>query len=349
HGGAALPEIQAIDLRRHKPPSQRWLSPPLRDALARTLAEGEQAMLFLNRRGYAPLTLCRACGHRLECPRCSAWLVEHRLIRQLQCHHCGFSIRAPGACPACGASGELAACGPGVERLSEEVAELHPKARVSVMASDTIAGPLAAAEFVRAVTEREIDIVIGTQIVAKGHHFPFLTLVGVVDGDLGLSGGDLRAAERSFQLLYQVAGRAGRAERPGRVLVQTADPGHPVMQALVAGDRDRFLAAEAADRKRHRMPPFGRLVALIVSAGDAAHADATAKALARTAPRTGEIEVLGPSDAPLRLLRGRHRRRLLLKAPRGADVQALVTDWLAKVPVTGDARVQVDIDPYSFM
>ena len=354
HGGAELPKIEAIDLRRHRPPSQRWLSPPLRDALTETLAQGEQAMLFLNRRGYAPLTLCRACGHRLECPRCSAWLVEHRLIRQLQCHHCGYAVKAPETCPACGAAGELAACGPGVERLSEEVAELYPKARVSVMASDTITGPLAAGEFVRAVTEREIDIVIGTQIVAKGHHFPFLTLVGVVDGDLGLSGGDLRAAERSFQLLYQVAGRAGRAERPGRVLVQTADPAHPVMQALVAGDRDRFLAAEAADRKRHHMPPFGRLVALIVSAGDPAHADATARALARTAPRGGAlggdgVEVLGPSEAPLRLLRGRHRRRLLLKAPRGMDVQSLLLDWLAQVPVTGDARVQVDIDPYSFM
>jgi primosomal protein N' (replication factor Y) len=349
HGGAELPRIEAVDLRRHKPPSQRWLSPPLKDALTATLAEGEQALLFLNRRGYAPLTLCRACGHRLECPRCSAWLVEHRLIRQLQCHHCGYAVRAPDACPACGAEGEMAACGPGVERLSEEVAELFPKARVSVMASDTITGPLAAAEFVRAVTEREIDIVIGTQIVAKGHHFPFLTLVGVVDGDLGLSGGDLRAAERSFQLLYQVAGRAGRADRPGRVLVQTADPGHPVMQALVAGDRDRFLAAEAEDRKRRHMPPFGRLVALIVSAGDAPHADATARALARTAPRGDGVEVLGPSDAPLRLLRGRHRRRLLMKAPRGVDVQALLIDWLKQVLVTGDARVQVDIDPYSFM
>jgi primosomal protein N' (replication factor Y) len=349
HAGAVLPEIQAVDLRRHRPPRQRWLSPPLRDALKETLAQGEQALLFLNRRGYAPLTLCRACGHRLQCPQCSAWLVEHRLIRQLQCHHCGHAMRAPEACPACGTAGELAACGPGVERLSEEVSELFPKARVSVMASDTITGPQAAAEFVRAVTEREIDIVIGTQIVAKGHHFPFLTLVGVVDGDLGLSGGDLRAAERSFQLLYQVAGRAGRADRPGRVLVQTADPDHPVMQALVAGDRDRFLAAEAADRKRHGMPPFGRLVALIVSAGDAGHADATVRALARTAPRGEGVEVLGPSEAPLRLLRGRHRRRLLLKAPRGADVQGLVREWLAKVPVTGDARVQVDVDPYSFM
>lgn len=349
HGGASLPEIQAIDLRRDKPPRQRWLSPTMRRALADTLEQGEQAMLFLNRRGYAPLTLCRACGHRLQCPSCSAWLVEHRLVRRLQCHHCGYGTRLPEACPSCGAAGEMAACGPGVERLSEEVAELFPQARASVMASDTITGPRAAAEFVRAVERHEIDIVIGTQIVAKGHHFPMLTLVGVVDGDLGLAGGDLRAAERSFQLLYQVAGRAGRAGRPGKVLIQTADPGHPVMRALIAGDRDGFLAAEAEARKRAAMPPFGRLAALIVSSGDAGHADATARALARTAPRGEGIEVLGPAPAPLSLLRGRHRRRLLLKARRGVDVQGLLAEWLGRVPLAGDIRVQVDVDPYSFM
>jgi primosomal protein N' (replication factor Y) len=258
-------------------------------------------------------------------------------------------MRLPETCPSCGAAGELAACGPGVERLSEEIAELFPEARASVMASDTITGPRAAAEFVRAVAAHEIDIVIGTQIVAKGHHFPMLTLVGVVDGDLGLSGGDLRAAERCFQLLYQVAGRAGRADRPGRVLVQTADPGHPVIRALVAGDRDGFLAAEAEARRQAGMPPFGRLAALIVSSGDADHADATARALARTAPRAEDVEVLGPAPAPLSLLRGRHRRRLLLKARRGVDVQGLLRAWLARVPLSGDVRVQVDIDPYSFM
>ena len=349
HGGALLPEIQAIDIRKHKPPRQRWLTPPLRQAVADTLAAGEQAMLFLNRRGYAPLTLCRACGHRMQCPSCSAWLVEHRLVGKLQCHHCGYSTRMPEACPACGAEGELAACGPGVERLSEEVAELFPEARASVMASDTITGPVAAANFVRAVEEHEIDIVIGTQIVAKGHHFPLLTLVGVVGADAGLAGGDLRGAARSFQLLYQVAGRAGRAERPGKVLIQTADPDHPVMRALVAGDRDGFLAAETEARKRTGMPPFGRLAALIVSSGEASHADATARALARTAPRGEGIDILGPAPAPLALLRGRHRRRLLMKVRRGMDVQGLLHDWLAQVPLSGDARVQVDVAPYSFM
>src|SRR5690606_1115281 len=268
HAGAALPEIAAIDMRRDRPPRPRFVSPGLRAALADTLAAGEQAMLFLNRRGYAPLTLCRACGHRLHCPRCTAWLVEHRLAGRLMCHHCGYESGLPSACPACGAAGTLAACGPGVERLAEEVAEVLPAARVEVVTSDTVAGPRAAAAFVGRMPRHEIDLLIGTQIVAKGHHFPMLTLVGVVDADLGLHGGDLRAAERTYQLLHQVAGRAGRAQRRGRVLLQTFDPDHPVIRALVAGDRERFFEEEAEDRRRAGMPPFGRLAALILSAAD---------------------------------------------------------------------------------
>ncbi|MBX6322776.1 MAG: primosomal protein N', partial [Rhodospirillaceae bacterium] len=271
HAGAALPEIAAVDLRRHRPPPRSWLSPPLRAALGEALAAGEQAMLFLNRRGYAPLTLCRACGHRMQCPQCTAWLVEHRLIGVLQCHHCGHETRLPEACPKCGAQGSFAACGPGVERLAEEAAALFPQARIAIMTSDTVPGPLAAAELVRRVEARALDLLIGTQIVAKGHHFPMLTLVGVVDADLGLQGGDLRAAERTFQLLDQVAGRAGRADRPGRVLLQTCEPDHPVIRALLARDRDGFLRSEAEARRAAGLPPFGRLAALIVS-GPAAEA-----------------------------------------------------------------------------
>jgi primosomal protein N' (replication factor Y) len=270
HAGAALPAIGVVDIRRDPPPRQRWLTPALCRAISEALAAEEQAMLFLNRRGYAPLTLCRDCGHRLQCPRCTAWLVEHRLSGRLMCHHCGFTTRLPPFCPNCSAADALAACGPGVERLAEEVAALFPAARTAIMTSDTVTGPEAAAAFLARVREREIDILIGTQIVAKGHNFPLLTLVGVVDADLGLFGGDLRAAERTYQLLHQVAGRAGRAERPGRVILQTADPEHPVMRALIGGDRDRFLAEEAAERRRGGMPPFGRLVALVVSGASAA-------------------------------------------------------------------------------
>ena len=354
HGGAELPKIQLIDLRRDRPPrieglGQSWLSPSLRQAVTETLAAQEQALLFLNRRGYAPLTLCRACGHRLQCPHCTAWLVEHRLAGRLQCHHCGFEIRLPNRCPKCAAEGALAACGPGVERLAEEAAALFPAARVAVMASDTVTGPSGAAALLGAVEAREVDLLIGTQIVAKGHHFPYLTLVGVVDADLGLYGGDLRAAERTYQLLHQVAGRAGRAERPGRVLIQTAEPEHPVMRALASGARDRFIAIESEARARAQMPPFGRLAALVLSSPDPKRLDDTARALARAAPEVEGVQILGPAPAPLAVLRGRHRRRFLLKARRDVAVQQVVKAWVARVRLPGKVRLRIDIDPYSFL
>ncbi|HEX3969774.1 MAG TPA: primosomal protein N' [Stellaceae bacterium] len=348
-GAAQLPEIRLVDMRRNLPERQRFLSPPLVRALGETLEAGEQAMLFLNRRGYAPLTLCRACGHRLECPNCTAWLVEHRLLGQLQCHHCGHAEALPALCPNCGEAHSFVPCGPGIERLSEEVALRFPKARLGVMASDTLTGPRAAEELIRAVEAHEIDVVIGTQVVAKGHHFPLLTLVGVVDADLGLEGGDLRAAERTFQLLHQVSGRAGRAERPGVVYIQTWMPEHDVMKALLADDRDRFVALEAESRKEHGMPPYGRLAALIISAPDDESADFTGRALARTAPHLPGVETLGPAPAPLRVLRGRHRRRFLVKARRDVNLQAVVRQWLARVKVPNNVRLQVDIDPYSFL
>ena len=275
-----LPDVRAVDMREAPPPRGRFLSPALVEAVQATIGRGEQAMLFLNRRGYAPLTLCRACGHRMQCPNCTAWLVEHRARRQLQCHHCGHAAPTPDLCPACGAAHSLAPVGPGVERITEEAALLFPEARVLVMASDTLPGPHAAAAAARAIAAREVDLVIGTQIVAKGWHFPHLTLVGVVDADLGLAGGDLRAAERTVQLLHQVAGRAGRAEAPGTVLLQTFSPEHPVMQALIGGDIAAFMAREAAERRPGHWPPYGRLAALIVSA-DTRRAGRCARARAR--------------------------------------------------------------------
>ena len=349
HGGAELPHIAALDLRRDAPPAGRWLAPALVEALGETVAAGEQAMLFLNRRGYAPLTLCRACGHRLECPNCSAWLVEHRFAGRLVCHHCGHTAAPPKLCPECGAEGRLAACGPGVERLAEEVGALLPEARLTIMASDTLASPKAAAAVVRQVTDREIDILIGTQIMAKGHHFPHLTLVGVVDADLGLSGGDLRASERTYQLLVQVSGRAGRAAHPGRVLLQTYMPEHPVMQALLSGDAERFLAREAEERRARRLPPFGRLAALIVSGANEERVRATARALGAASPQGAQLRVLGPAPAPLSLIRGRHRQRLLLSAAREVNVPDVLRAWLARVKPAAGVRIQVDVDPYSFL
>jgi primosomal protein N' (replication factor Y) len=336
-------------MRRQRVEAGRFLSPPLVAAMTETLAAGEQALLFVNRRGYAPLTLCRACGHRFQCPNCSAWLVEHRFVHRLLCHHCGHAEPVPPLCPSCMKAGVLAPCGPGVERLFEEVSARFPATRAALMVSDTISGPRAAAELANAMVERRIDILIGTQIVAKGHHFPMLTLVGVVDADLGLVGGDLRAAERTYQLLHQVGGRAGRAYRLGRVLIQTFMPDEPVMQALASGDRDRFLEAEAAARRAAGLPPFGRLAALIVSALDAEAVDFAAGALARAAPQWPGVVVLGPAPAPLAVLRGRHRRRFLVKAERAVGLQAVLREWLSRVRLAGSARLQTDIDPYSFL
>ncbi|HEV8679305.1 MAG TPA: primosomal protein N' [Stellaceae bacterium] len=349
HAEASLPEIALVDMRRERLAPGHFLSARLVEALGQTLSVGEQALLFLNRRGYAPLTLCRACGHRLSCPSCTAWLVEHRFTGRLQCHHCGHAERLPALCPECLTAGTLVPCGPGVERVREEVAARFPGARIALMVSDLLSGPRAAAELADAMVAHRYDVLIGTQIVAKGHHFPMLTLVGVVDADLGLAGGDLRAAERTYQLLHQVAGRAGREERPGHVLIQTYMPEQPVMQALAKGDRDGFLAAEADARRAAGLPPFGRLAALIVSAGDADSADFAARALSRAAPQLPGVSVLGPAPAPLAILRRRHRRRFLVKAERSVNLQAMLRDWLGRVRLGGSARLQVDIEPYSFI
>jgi len=348
HAGAALPDIKAVDMLKHPPPRGRWLSPALADAILETVGAGEQVLLFLNRRGYAPLTLCRTCGHRFQCPRCTAWLVEHRLAGRLQCHHCGFHISPPEHCPECKTENSLVACGPGVERLAEEIETLIPDIRMTIAASDNIQSPRAASELVRRIEDHEVDLIIGTQIVAKGYHFPLLTLVGVIDADLGLQGGDPRAAERTFQLLYQVAGRAGRGSKPGRVLLQTYLEKHPVMQALLSGNRDEFLDTESKSRSQSMMPPFGRLVSLIVSGLSETAVDQAALALARAAPTGKDIQVLGPAPAPFALLRGRHRRRLLLKTSKETAVQPLVRQWLSRTQRFKKVRIQVDVDPMSF-
>lgn len=349
HGVAVLPSVEIVDIRVDKPERQRWITPTLKQRLVETFEAGEQAMLFLNRRGYAPLTLCRACGHRFQCPNCTAWLVEHRAWGKLQCHHCGYSAKIPDACPACGAEEKLAPCGPGVERLYEEAIQTFPDLKVEVATSDNIAGPKAAAALVERVHKHEVDLLIGTQILAKGYHFPMLTLVGVIDADLGLAGGDLRAAERSYQLLTQVAGRAGRGERPGTVLLQTADPNNRVIKAIAAGDREAFDKVELSERMKYGMPPHGKLAALIVSGKKENEVDEAAWRIGRVAPRGEGIVVLGPAPAPLSLLRGRFRRRFLLRTDKSVRVQAVIQDWLSRVKTPGSVRVQVDIDPYSFM
>jgi primosomal protein N' (replication factor Y) len=355
HGVAEMPNVAIVDLRRDKDPDDtaKWLSPRLRAALTETLAAGEQAMLFLNRRGYAPLTLCEACGHKLTCPSCSAWLVEHRYRKRLACHQCGYEIAAPQACPGCAATGTLIACGPGVERVAEEFAHFFPNARYAIASSDTMqaplhSGPAETQGAIRAMAKREIDVLIGTQIMAKGHHFPQLTLVGVIDADLGGSDGDVRARERTFQLLHQVSGRAGRAEKPGLVLLQTRNPEDAVMQALARGDRDGFYAQEIDFRERAGAPPYGRLAAIIVSGYDGEAVRAIARQLGQAAPSAKDVKVWGPTPAFYALLRGQTRERLLVQASRGVDMQAYLKAWLALVKIPASIRATVDIDPISF-
>ncbi len=318
--------------------------------MAAALERGEQSLLFLNRRGYAPLTLCRVCGHRFECPSCSAWLVEHRFRGQLVCHHCGHTEHRPDSCPSCGTFDHLVACGPGIERIAEEVVTHFPDARTIVLSSDMLGGVRRLRLELEAIEKGEADIVVGTQLVAKGHNFPNMTLVGVVDADLGLANGDPRAAERTFQLLSQVTGRAGRFGKASRGLIQTFQPDHPVMRALVSGDAESFYGREIGERERAALPPFGRLAGIIVSAATRREAEDHARTLRQSAPAATGIETLGPADAPLSMIGGRHRMRLLVHGERRTDLQGYVRAMLKAAPnPKGSVRVQVDIDPQSFL
>ena len=348
-GGASLPAIALVDLRKEEPERGRWLAPRLVEEMRLRLARGEQSLLFLNRRGYAPLTLCRHCGYRFQCKSCTAWLVEHRLSHRLACHHCGHQEPVPAACPECATQDCLVACGPGVERIADEVAELLPEARLAVVTSDTLNTPEKIAEFVASAEAGLIDVIIGTQLVTKGYHFPQLTLVGVVDADLGLEGGDLRAGERTYQQIAQVAGRAGRGAKPGEVLIQTRHPEAQVIAALAAGDRDAFYAAEAEARRDAGAPPFGRWAAIIVSSEDEAEARDAARAIGGAAPRLPGIAIHGPAPAPMAMLRGRYRYRLLINARRSSELQKVIRGWLDPLKFAQGVRVAVDIDPYSFV
>ncbi len=348
-GGAEMPGIEGINLLTDPPERGRWIAPPLIKAIHETMEKGEQSLLFLNRRGYAPLTLCRHCGYRFQCPNCTAWMVEHRLTKRLACHHCGHVIPSPRFCPECKEEDSLVACGPGVERIADEVKALWPQARTAIVTSDTLWSPAKAAEFVKSVEAGAVDIIIGTQLVTKGYHFPNLTLVGVIDADLGLEGGDLRASERTFQQIVQVAGRAGRGQKPGRVFIQTRMPEAEVIKALIAGDSERFYEVETENRRRANAPPFGRFAAIIISSEDSDEAAQVARLIGKSAPLIDGMRVYGPAPAPLSVLRGRHRHRLLIHASRQIDVQAAIREWLDNITWKSGTRVAVDVDPYSFM
>ncbi len=349
HGGASLPEIHLIDLKADKPEDrQHFIAPTLQKAVAETIEKKQQALLFLNRRGYAPLTLCRHCGHRFQCPRCTAWLIEHRRTGKLHCHHCDHYMQMPDTCPECSEPDSLAACGPGVERVLEEVQERFPEARICVLSSDTATTHDELRTKLEEIQQGDVDIIIGTQIIAKGHHFPKLTCVGVVDADLGLTGGDLRATERVYQLLHQVAGRAGREAEQGVVYLQTFNPETRVMQALASGKRDDFLEVELQEREVADMPPFSRLAGIIVSGRDESEVEQAAMALGRAAPQGEKIQTLGPAEAPMYRLRGKFRRRLLVRSEKSIDIQKAIKHWVKAVKLSSKIRVQIDIDPQSF-
>ncbi len=348
HGRSDLPETRLIDMRSAKLDSGSWLSAPLLESLSQTLTAGDQALLFLNRRGYAPLTLCRACGYRLQCPNCAASLVEHRFRKQLMCHHCGHIAPPPPACPHCGAEGKLVPVGPGIERLAEEAAQRFPEARIAILSSDLSRGQLLR-DALRDVAKGDCNLVIGTQLVAKGHHFPHLTLVGVVDADLALESSDPRGAERTWALMVQVAGRSGRGKKPGQALIQTYLPEHPLMQALAKGDRDGYLTQEKALRASAGLPPYGRLAAVIVSGRDVPETERFVRQLGKLTPLAEGVTVLGPAPAPIHLVRGRHRWRFLLKAKRDVNIQDFLRQWLNGIKPKGSLDLAIDVDPYSFL
>lgn len=349
---AVLPEIKIIDLKQDKPVrgswGVSWLAPTLANALKENLERQEQSMLFLNRRGYAPLVICRDCGHRIQCPNCTAWLTEHRRVGNLVCHHCGYVTPIPKECPECHSETGLTACGPGVERVAEEVKFRFPTARVKILSSDITTNFAEVSQVIHEMEEGNVDILIGTQILAKGHHFPSLTLVGIVDADLGLMGSDLRASERTFQLLSQVAGRAGRGEKKGTVYLQTLYPENAVLQALVENNREKFLALEKKTRRLLKVPPFGKLAAVIVSGPNQEETEKTALWLGQTAPNNEFVSTLGPAPAPIFMLRNKFRYRLLLKTAKNIRIQDVLRDWLKRIKIPGRVRVEVDIDPYSF-
>ena len=349
-GLAELPEMRAIDMRDQVLAGDRWVSPTLQAAIAARVAVGEQSLLFLNRRGYAPITLCRACGHQVGCEDCDARMVEHRFLKRLICHQCGASKPIPQKCPACGVQGRMAPVGPGVERLGEEVAALFPDARVAVLSSDLFGSARALKAQIVAIAGGEADIIIGTQLVAKGHNFPKLTLVGVIDADLGLQGSDLRAAERTFQLMRQVAGRAGRVEKRGLALMQTYQPEHPVIRAILGGDEEGFWRAEAAERKAMGVPPYCRMAGIILSSPSVQEVfDFGAELARRDGPlRAIGAQVYGPAPAPIARIRGRHRVRLLVKAEKSAPLQAALAKWVAQLKQPANLRLAIDIDPQSF-
>lgn len=346
--GAVMPDVILADMRQKEKGPVRFISKQLENHLRDNLENNNQSLLFLNRRGYAPLMLCRSCGERLKCPHCSAWLVEHKQRKCLMCHHCGYTQSVPKICKKCGTDGSFVSCGPGVERILEETKILFPSARIELITSDTLSNLKEFTRILNQMDTHEIDILIGTQILAKGHHFADLTLVGIIDADMGLSGGDLRAGERTFQLLQQVMGRAGRGQKKGTAIIQTFAPENMIIQALKNNDRELFLQEETASRQILKLPPFGRLAAFIISGKQQIRVAQTAQQIVAKAPYMKDFDVLGPVPAPIAFLRNKHRYRILVKTSRDVKLQPILKHWMSLIDIPSGVDIRLDIDPYSF-
>ena len=351
--GAALPDIKLIDLKANTPERGKWISSVLTNEIKSKLDNREQSLLFLNRRGYAPLTICNSCGNKIKCVNCETWLVEHRSQNTLVCHHCGYTKRISNTCDICGAEGQIKACGPGVERIEEEINQLFPEAKLTVLSSDTMKSQKTLVKTLEKIKNNKVDIIIGTQMIAKGHDFPYLKLVGIIDSDVGLSGGDLRASERSFQLLQQVSGRSGRHSidelDKGVVFLQTYDNENPIIRAIAKNNRDDFFEKELSSRKNANMPPFGRLAAIILSSKYERKLDGFASELLRVAPLFKNVKIFGPAPAPLYFLRGKYRRRFLIKSDKTVNIQDVLLNWTNKIKTPHNVKLTIDIDPFSFM
>tara|TARA_B100000686_G_scaffold265830_1_gene280398 strand:+ start:10621 stop:12753 length:2133 start_codon:yes stop_codon:yes gene_type:complete len=349
-GNSTMPSIKLIDMRKIKTKSGKWISDIAVKAIDKSIKSKEQVLLFLNRRGYSPLTICKSCGFRFQCAHCSAWLVNHKKDNKMICHFCGYSENIINNCGQCGADDSFISCGPGVERLAEEIKILFPKVKLQILTSDTFTKKLEKS-FLNKIITGEINIIIGTQLVAKGHHFPHLNTVVAIDADLGLSGSDLRASEKTFQLLTQLSGRAGRESDSGIAYIQTYDPNHEVMQAILSGDKNNFLEAESKARNSRKLPPYGRLAALIIQSKNFNDLNMFLKLMSRNIPRIKNlrIDVLGPVPAPIPKLRDWHRYRYLIKSELGVRLQPYIKKWLSKIKVNRAIRIKIDIDPYNFM
>ncbi len=354
-GGAQLPDISTIDLRENRPESYTvdeteqtgFLSQPLCDALAETLSAGHQAMLFINRRGFAPITQCKKCGWTSVCPECSVGMTYHKRIGKLLCHMCGRTMPMPKTCPDCG--GDVSMRGVGLEKIEQEVNVRFPNARTALVSSDIITSRQSLERLVNKIEQGEIDIIVGTQILAKGHHFPNLTLVGVIDADMGLFGTDFRAAEHTFQQLFQVAGRAGRGEYAGRVLLQTYQPEHPVLTAICASNRDSFMQTDMMGRKMANMPPYGQLIAVIVEGQRESVLQSYCNALRDAIPNLKGAKIMGPITAQIYQIRNWYRMRFLVAGSRNANLQPVVLHWLESVKQPVNIRVKIDVNPMNFM